>query len=136
MRIDTVTACVQVKNDFGTCFDFYTEKLGLVPIYGDRNGPYVNFANCKEGKPFFAMYAAKDASERIPGYTVSANTGTTDTLSAVFHTTDFEGTYDNWLKAGVAFIDRVVMGEGDETFHMAIFRDPEGNMLSLEDGGV
>ncbi|MCL2368194.1 MAG: VOC family protein [Oscillospiraceae bacterium] len=136
MRIDKVTACVQVRNDFGTCFDFYTGKLGLVPIYGDRNGPYANFANCKDGEPFFAMYSAKDASERIAGYTIPDNTRSSDTLSAVFHTTDFEDVYNNWLKAGVEFIDRVVMGEGDETFNMAIFSDPEGNMLSLEDGGV
>jgi len=136
MKISNVTACVQVRNDFGRCFDFYTEKLGLVPIYGDRNGPYANFANRKDGEPFFAMYSAKDASERIAGYTLPLNTGSSDTLSAVFHTTDFEDVYHNWLKAGVAFIDRVVMGEGDETFHMAIFSDPEGNMLSLEDGGV
>jgi len=136
MKIDRVTACVQVKKDFGKCFDFYTEKLGLVPIYGDRNGPYANFSNCKDGEPFFAMYSAKDASERIPGYTVSGDIGATDTLSAVFHTTDFKGTYNSWLKAGVEFIDSVVMGEGDESFNMAIFSDPEGNALSLEDGGV
>ncbi|MCL2842774.1 MAG: hypothetical protein FWE28_04810 [Oscillospiraceae bacterium] len=136
MKISRVTACVQVKKDFGTCFDFYTEKLGLVPIYGDRNGPYANFSNCKDGEPFFAMYSAKDASERIAGYVVSSNTESSDTLSAVFHTTDFEGVYNNWLEAGVVFIDRVVMGEGDESFNMAIFSDTEGNMLSLEDGGV
>ena len=137
MKIDRITACVQVKRDFGICFDFYTEKLGLVPIYGGRNGPYANFANDKDGEPFFAMYSAKDASERIAGYTISANTGASDTLSAVFHTTDFEGVYHHWLEAGVEFVDRVVMGEGtDEAFNMAIFEDPEGNMLSLEDGGV
>jgi len=137
MRIDRVTACVQVKKDFGACFDFYTEKLGMVPIYGDRNGPYANFANCKEDEPFFAMYSAKDAGERIEGYHISDNKASSDTLSAVFHTTDFEGVYSKWLEAGVEFIDRVVMAEGtDEAFNMAIFTDTEGNMLSLEDGGV
>ena len=136
MRIDRVTACVHVKIDFGKCFDFYTEKLGLIPTYGDRNGPYASFANSKDSEPFFAMYSAKDASERIAGYTVSDYTGPSDTLTAVFHTTDFEGVYDNWMKAGVEFIDKVVLGEGDQTFNMAIFSDPEGNMLSLEDGGV
>ena len=55
MKIDRITACVQVKNDFGKCFDFYTEKLGLIAIYGDRNGPYVNFANSEDGDPFFGM---------------------------------------------------------------------------------
>jgi len=136
MKISRITACVQVRGDFQKCFDFYTKKLGLFPIYGDGNGPYVNFANCKDGEPFFAMYSAKDASERIEGYVIPSNTGPSDTLSAVFHTTDFEDVYDNWLEAGVKFIDRVVMGEGDEAFNMAIFSDTEGNMLSLEDGGV
>ena len=137
MRVDRVTACVQVKNDFGACFDFYTEKLGLVPIYGDRNGPYANFSNSKSGEPFFAMYAAQDASDRIPGYTIADTTGACDTLSAVFHTTEFEDVYRKWLEAGVEFIDKVVMAEGtDEAFNMAIFSDTEGNMLSLEDGGV
>jgi len=136
MRIEKITACVQVKNDFKKCFDFYTEKLGLVPIYGDRNGPYTNFSNYKDGEPFFAMYLAKDACERIPGYAIATSTGVSDTLSAVFHTTDFESIYNAWLKSGVEFFDRVVMGEGEEAFNMAIFSDPEGNMLSLEDGGV
>jgi hypothetical protein len=136
MKISNVTACVQVKKDFGKCFDFYTEKLGLVAIYGDRNGPYANFSNRKTGEPFFAMYCAKDAEARIGGYTISANTAASDTLSATFHTTDFHGVYQTWLQAGVEFADSVVMGEGEESFNMAIFSDPEGNMLSLEDGGV
>jgi len=136
MKISNVTACVQVINDFGKCFDFYMEKLGLVPIYGDRNGPYTNFSNSKEGVPFFAMYSAQDASEQIPKYTVSTGEEATETLSAVFHTTDFDAVYNSWVNAGVEFIDRVVMGEGEMSFNMAIFSDPEGNMLSLEDGGV
>jgi len=136
MKISKVTSCVHVKKDFGKCFDFYTEKLGLIPIYGDRNGPYISFSNCKDGVPFFAMYSAKDFSEWVPGHVFSESTGASDTLTAVFHTTDFEGVYNNWLKAGVEFIDRVVMGEGDQAFNIAIFSDPEGNMLSLEDGGV
>ena len=137
MTVNNVTACVQVKGDFGACFDFYTQKLGLIPIYGDRNGPYVNFSNSSSGEPFFAMYSAKDASDRIAGYTVADNAGASDTLSAVFHTTDFENVYSKWVDAGVTFIDKVVMGEGTEqAFNMAIFSDTEGNMLSLEDGGV
>ena len=136
MKIDRITACVQVKKDFGKCFDFYTKKLGLTPIYGDRNGLYANFSNGTGEDPFFAMYSMKDASERIPGYKISSDSNGCATLSAVFHTTDFEGVYDKWLKSGVEFIDSVVMGEGEESFRMAIFSDPEGNMLSLEDGGV
>ena len=109
MKISRVTACVQVKKDFGACFDFYTEKLGLIPIYGDRTEPYANFANCKDGEQFFAMYCAKDAATRIGKYNPSEAEAGTDALSAVFHTTDFEGVYSEWSKAGVNFIDKFIV---------------------------
>lgn len=39
--------------------------------------------------------------------------------------------------AGVVFeVSKTVLEEGDQAFHIAYFRDPEGNLLSLEDGGV
>ena len=59
MRIDRVTAGVQVRKDFGKCFDFYTQKLGLVAIYGDRNGPYASFASYDAGVPFLVYMKQK-----------------------------------------------------------------------------
>jgi len=58
------------------------------------------------------------------------NKASTDTLSAVFHTDDFEDEFKRMQEAGVE-LERADMG-GE--FNMAIFSDPEGNMLSLEDG--
>jgi len=136
MRIDRVTACVQVRKDFQKCFDFYTEKLGLVPIQGDRNGLYANFASYKYGVPFFAIYEAKHASEKVDGYVIPSNTEPSDTLSAVFHTADFDDVYNNWLEAGVEFIGKKVLSGEGFVFNIAYFRDTEGNLLSLEDGGV
>jgi len=136
MGINRVTAVVQVRGDYQKCFDFYTEKIGLIPIYGDGTGPYTNFASKKDGEPFFAMYCTKDASERIAGYVISESSESTDTLSATFHSNDFEADYNRILNAGVDFIGKVTMGEGNEAFNIAYFRDTEGNLLSLEDGGV
>ena len=133
MKINRVTAVVQVKGDYRKCYEFYTKKVGLVPIYDD--GIYTNFSNSKDGEPFFAMYCTHDLAKRMPGYIVSKSTIPTDTLSATFHTNDFEADYKRMKEAGVE-IERVDMSEGDMAFNMAIFRDPEGNMLSLEDGGV
>ena len=132
MKINRVTATVQVKGDYRKCYEFYTEKVGLVPIYGNGDGPYTNFSNSKEGEPFFAMYCSHDLARRTPGYIVSENTVSTDTLSAVFHTDDFEGEFKRMQEAGIK-LERVDM-EGE--FNMALFSDPEGNALSLEDGGV
>ena len=136
MKINRVTAGVQVRKDFQKCFDFYTEKMGLVPIYGDRNGGYTSFASGKNEEPFFAIYEAQDASNRVPEYVIPGNTESSDTLTAVFHTTDFENDYNTLLKAGVQFIGKKnLIGDGFD-FNIAYFRDPEGNLLSLEDGGV
>ena len=132
MKITRVTAVVQVKGDYRKCYEFYTEKVGLVPIYGDGDGPYTNFSDSKDGEPFFAMYCSRDLAKRATGYVVSENASSTDTLSAVFHTDDFEAEYKRLQEAGVE-IEKVDM---DGEFNMAVFSDPEGNMLSLEDGGV
>lgn len=44
MKFDETTIRILVRKNYGECFDFYTEKIGLVPVWGDRNGPYTSFA--------------------------------------------------------------------------------------------
>ena len=132
MGVNRVTAVVQVKGDYRKCYEFYTEKVGLVPIYGDADGPYTNFSDSKDGEPFFAMYCSHDLAKRTPGYIVSESTASTDTLSATFHTDNFEADFKRLQDAGI----ELEIVDMDCEFNMAVFSDPEGNMLSLEDGGV
>jgi len=132
MMISNITACVQVRKDFGKCYDFYKEILGLVPVSGNRNGPYTSFASYEGGKAIFAMFDPK----HIDGDYVPTHAEIPHTLAAIFHTDQFESVYDDWSDKGVDFINkRTLTGEG-WSFQMAEFRDPEGNLLSLEDGGV
>ncbi|WP_321382930.1 hypothetical protein [uncultured Enterococcus sp.] len=42
MKFDKMTTRILVRKDYGACFDFYTEKLGLIPVWGDRKGPYTS----------------------------------------------------------------------------------------------
>lgn len=137
LTIQRITACVQVKGDYQKCYEFYTEKVGLVPTYGDESGPYTSFASKKEEAPFFGMFQVDAVIDQMEGYPISENRISSDTLSATFHTTDFEEDYTRMNNAGVVFeVSKTVLGEGDQAFHIAYFRDPEGNLLSLEDGGV
>ncbi|MCL2382866.1 MAG: VOC family protein [Oscillospiraceae bacterium] len=136
MGINRITAGVQVRKDFGKCFDFYTKKLGLIPVYGDRTGPYTSFASSEGEEPFFAIYEAKDSSERVKEYIIPSSTESSDTLTAVFHTTDFDKDYNRLLELGVQFIGKEKLVGNDYEFSVAYFRDTEGNLLSLEDGGV
>lgn len=50
MNFNETTLRILVRGDYGECYDFYTEKLGLIPVWGDRNGPYTSFA-VSEGMP-------------------------------------------------------------------------------------
>jgi len=66
----------------------------------------------------------------------STSTEQLHTLAVIFHTNEFDKVYDDWSNKGVNFINKRVMSGEGWSFQMAEFRDPEGNLLSLEDGGV
>ena len=51
MKFNETTIRILVRKDYGACFDFYTEKIGLIPVWGDRNGPYTSFAESKDAAP-------------------------------------------------------------------------------------
>ena len=59
MKFNETTIRILVRKDYGECFDFYTEKLGLVPVWGDRNGPYTSFAVSGDAPPCFAIFGEK-----------------------------------------------------------------------------
>lgn len=59
MKFDETTIRILVRKNYGECFDFYTEKIGLVPVWGDRNGPYTSFAINSGTPPCFAIFPEK-----------------------------------------------------------------------------
>ena len=67
MTIQRITACVQVKGHYQKCYHFYTEKVGLVPTYGDESGPYTSFASKKEEAPFFGMFQVDAVIDQMEG---------------------------------------------------------------------
>ena len=135
MKISRATVCVQVRGNFLECFEFYTKKMGFIPC-GDGSGVYETFKTCEDSEPFFAIYKAEEAAKKIAKYVLPDNTKPSDTLTAVFHTLDFESEHNRLLEAGVEFIDKTVYSGDGWSFNMAYFRDTEGNLLSIEDGGV
>ena len=67
MKFDETTIRILVRKDYGECFDFYTEKIGLTAVWGDRNGPYTSFAVSSEASPCFAIFAG-NAMPMFQGY--------------------------------------------------------------------
>jgi len=135
MRFNEAKIGILVRKDYGKCFDFYTEKIGLVPVHGDRNGPYTSFA-VKEGEPaFFSMFFGANMSA-FKGYAQPEASTQPDTVVAGIPTDDVLGDYKLLKERGVEFlVEPQLMGEWGG-FYMAIFRDPEGNLFELTDGNL
>lgn len=131
MKLNEITIRILVRKNYGACFDFYTEKLGLVPVWGDRNGPYTSFAVVGEAAPCLAIFDG-GAMPMFQGYTQPQSGTQPDTVVAVIPTLDLDGDYQRLKEAGVPFL-----GEPQhiEAWGMrcTYFRDPEGNLFELND---
>lgn len=131
MKFNETTLRILVRKDYGACFDFYTQKLGLIPVWGDRCGPYTSFAVSSEAAPCFAIFAG-EAMSLFPGYVQPSADAQPDTVTAVIPTLDLDGDYQRLKEAGVIFLNEPQKIEA-WGMHCTYFRDPEGNLFELND---
>jgi len=133
MQFKEFTPRVIVRRDYQACYDFYTEKLGFVPTYGDRNGPYTGFAMRAGEAACFAIFAGADMA-KFKGYVQPTTNEQPDTVVASLFSEDVEADYKKMKEAGVDFIGELQLMEWGAK-HVN-FRDPEGNLLELTDGSA
>ncbi|WP_455682699.1 VOC family protein [Thomasclavelia sp.] len=132
MKFNETTIRILVRKNYGDCFDFYTKKLGLIAVWGDRNGPYTSFAVNSDTPPCFAIFLG-EAMSMFQGYQQpNVNTTITDTVVAVIPTLDLDGDYLRLKEAGVNFLGEPQYIE-DWGMRCTYFRDPEGNLFELND---
>ncbi|MBL1226072.1 VOC family protein [Enterococcus sp. BWR-S5] len=131
MKFDKMTTRILVRKDYGACFDFYTEKLGLIAVWGDRKGPYTSFAVSKDAAPCFAIFLG-DNMTMFSGYEQPAHQEQSDTVVGVIPSENLQEDYEKLKAAGVEFL-----GEPqyvNEWYMTCVyFRDPEGNLFELND---
>lgn len=128
MKFHEATIRILVRKNYEECFDFYTEKIGLVPVWGDRHGPYTSFAVHDGAPPCFAIFAGA-AMPMFQGYKQPNTSTQPDTITAVIPTLDLDGDYRRLKEAGVPFLGEPQYIE-DWGMRCTYFRDPEGNFLS------
>ena len=131
MKFNETTVRILVRKNYGECYDFYTEKMGLIPVWGDINGPYTSFAVSPDTPPCFAIFLG-DAMPMFQGYQQPDGDRPTDTLVAVIPSHDLDGDYLRLKEAGVPFIGEPQYIE-DWGMRCTYFRDPEGNLFELND---
>lgn len=131
MNFDKTTIRILVRKDYGVCFDFYTKKMGLVPVWGDRNGPYTSFA-VKEGEaPCFAIFSGANMS-MFNGYKQPHENSQGDTIAAIIPSDNLDDDYKRLKEAGVEFLGEPQCIE-DWGMRCTYFRDTEGNLFELND---
>ncbi|MDR2933962.1 MAG: VOC family protein [Rickettsiales bacterium] len=129
MIFNKMTVRILVRKDYGACFDFYTKKMGLIPVYGDRNGPYTSFT-VKEGEAScFAIFEQKCMS-LFRGYEIPSENPVSDTIAAIIPSNNFDEDYQRLKDAGVKFLGEPQFIE-DWGMRCTYFRDPEGNLFEL-----
>lgn len=134
MRFENATVRILVRKDYGACYDFYTEKLGLIPVWGDRNGPYTSFT-VKEGKdPTFAIFDGANMY-MYDGYTQPEESSQPDSIVVVIPSDDLDSDYNRLKEAGVQFLGEPQFVE-DWGMRCVYFRDLEGNLFELNDANV
>lgn len=131
MRFNETSVRILVQKDYETCFNFYTEKLGLVAVWGDEKGPYTSFA-VKEGEPpCFAIFSGANMT-MFQGYEPPKGSTQPDTIVAVIPSDNLDQDYQQLKEAGVEFLGEPQLIE-DWGMRCTYFRDPEGNLFELND---
>lgn len=134
MNFNEITLRILVRGDYGECYDFYTEKLGLIPVWGDRNGPYTSFTVSEGMPPCFAIFSGH-AMSLYNGYDQPKTNIQPDTVVAMIPTYDLDGDYARLKSLGVEFIgDPQTIKEWG--MRCVYFRDTEGNLFELSDSTV
>lgn len=131
MKFNETTIRILVRNNYGECFDFYTEKMGLITVWGDRNSPYTSFAISSDAPPCFAIFDGS-AMSLFKGYEQPTTNTQPDTTVAVIPTLNLDEDYLRLKEAGVPFVGEPQFIE-EWGMRCTYFRDPEGNLFELND---
>jgi len=120
---------INVWKDYGACFDFYTEKMGLVPHWGDRNSDWTSFSAEKGALPCLAIFDANLMAKGDDNYQPPKEFTQPDTITLTIPTDDIERDYKRLKGLGVEFIGSP---QAKEMASKSVkFRDTEGNLLEL-----
>ena len=116
-------------NDFTECFRFYTEKLGLEPMWGDEKGPYANF-KVAEGIEGFAIFVSDFMAPAVGNADKTQPTGFREKMMVSFEVANVDETYQTLLAKGVNFVNQPA-DMPDWGMRVVHLRDPEENLIEI-----
>ncbi|GLY91283.1 VOC family protein [Actinoallomurus iriomotensis] len=114
-----------IVSDFKASFRFYRDVLGLKPQFDDDSGPYAKFSP-DEGSAGIALHDRASLTEAVPGLAAAAG----DRALVVLKVDDVDQYAASLAERGVTLLaEPSVMWE---RLRVAYLRDPEGNLIELQ----
>lgn len=115
--------------DYKKCFKFYTEKLGLEPVWGDENGCYASF-KVAEGIEGFALFVSDFMAPAVGNADKTQPSGYRDKSLVSFEVENVDDAYQSFLTKGIEFINQPT-DMPDWGMRVVHLRDPEENLIEL-----
>jgi catechol 2,3-dioxygenase-like lactoylglutathione lyase family enzyme len=116
-------------NDYKKCFKFYTEKLGLEPMWGDENGCYASF-KVADGIEGLAIFVSDFMAPALGNADKTQPFGYREKSLVSFEVENVDETYQTLLKRGVDFINQPI-DMADWGMRVVHLRDPEDNVIEF-----
>ena len=116
-------------NDYKKCFKFYTEQLGLEPLWGDENGVYASF-KVADGIEGLAIFVSDYMASFVGNVEKSQPIGFREKSLVVFEVENVDDTYQALLKKGVTFMNEPT-DMPDWGMRVVHLRDPEENLIEF-----
>jgi len=115
--------------DYKRCFKFYTEQLGLEPVWGDENGCYASF-KVAEGIEGFAIFVSDYMASSVGNEEKTQPIGYREKSLVAFEVENVDDTYRAFLEKGIDFIN-VPTDMPDWGMRVVHLRDPEDNLIEF-----
>jgi len=117
-----------VKN-YKECFRFYTEKLGLEPIWGDEDGCYASF-KVAEGIEGLAIFVSDFMAPEVGNADKVQPKDCREKSMISFEVENVDETYQTFLTKGIHFINQPT-DMPDWGMRVVHLRDPEENLIEF-----
>ncbi|MDR2037782.1 MAG: VOC family protein [Bacteroidales bacterium] len=115
--------------DFKKCFKFYTEQLGLEPVWGDENSVYASF-KVADGIEGLALFVSDFMAPAVGNEDKLQPSGYREKLMVSFEVADVDEAYQSFLAKGINFINQPI-DMPDWGMRVVYLRDPEENLIEL-----
>ncbi len=126
MKFNNVRLLVK---DYKACFKFYTEKLGLEPLWGDEDGCYASF-KVADGIEGLAIFVSDYMAPAVGNTEKAQPVGYREKSMVSFEVENVDEAYQAFLAKGIEFINQPI-DMPDWGARVVHFRDPEDNLIEL-----